>query len=672
MGNPTHIDEECKTPEPNVRPGKCVNIRDCAELFSLIEGPEWDVEYLRQSVCSVTIDGNQSVCCPVAKPTPPPKENYSELTGGFRIPVPGVGVKPGCGGAVINKRYVITAAHCVSPEFMGDNKLQYRARSAFVRLGEHTLSTDPDCFRMVCQPRAIDAEVENVIYPVNFYHNSTTGAKLDIALIRLANDIDFETVQPNDGSDVLQQLKVPIVPLAKCAATPIYKTVELNEEHICAGGEPDRDSCKGDSGGPLVVLRPQEGHAQYFLIGVVSFGTPFCGNVDAPGVYTRITHYLDWILEHVVFPGETSRPSFVAEGSTCRTPPPQSSPGRCTTHSTCPEIQRLLQRRSDPAVNRLLTELRCGFNGNVPLFCCPLTTGNPQAVPPTVPSRPRNPPGVNAREYLRSICVEEGILQLKIFGGRKTQPGQFPWAVLLAYPSMFGGAGAATFDCGGTLISKRHVLTAAHCVIDRSLRLKNIAFVRVGEHDVSKEGESGHRDIRVRRAIPHPDYVGPPNFYNDIAIIVLQDELTFSDHIAPICMPVLGDRELLDRNAPLKVIGWGSTEKSSRGSEVLLQADVPVADDATCATGYQEFGIVFDGEMQLCAGGQQGTDTCAGDSGGAAMFLLSGLPPPATPKFVLGGVTSIGSTQCGTGLPGLYTRVQHYLPWITNNIQSDL
>ena len=107
------------------------------------------------------------------------------------------------------------------------------------------------------------------------------------------------SVRPNEGSDVLQQLEVPIIPLANCSAVPVYKTVELNEEHICAGGEPNKDSCKGDSGGPLVIMRPLEGHAQFFLIGIVSFGTPYCGYVPAPGVYTRITHYLDWILENV-------------------------------------------------------------------------------------------------------------------------------------------------------------------------------------------------------------------------------------------------------------------------------------------------------------------------------------------------------------------------------------
>ncbi|CAG0878652.1 unnamed protein product [Darwinula stevensoni] len=399
---------ECETPEPNVRPGTCTHIRECDELYSLLRGPNRNIPYVRQSICFIPASGGDPyVCCPAAKPPEPvpviektvdktklfpdPRkyecgiEINDRIVNGEDAPLgawpwmallfyqtPGGGLKPGCGGTVINKRYVITAAHCVSPGIIGEYKL------AYARLGEHKLSTNPDCKglkKQVCQPPAIDAEVQEIIYHPNFIQDGRKGAKFDIALLRLAKDIDLKTgsiapiclpfdkeivapdgdlsfdnktgwvtgwgktsvssiapiclpfdkeivapdgdlsfdnktgwvtgwgktsvTRPNNGSDVLQQLKVPIVPLTKCAATPVYKTVEFNEEHVCAGGEPNKDSCKGDSGGPLVVLRPQEGHAQYFLIGVVSFGTPYCGLIAAPGVYARVTHYLDWILEHV-------------------------------------------------------------------------------------------------------------------------------------------------------------------------------------------------------------------------------------------------------------------------------------------------------------------------------------------------------------------------------------
>ena len=133
-------------------------------------------------------------------------------TGWLYIPVPEGGVKPRCGGTMINKRYVITAAHCVSREILDDTKLwdisfifdsrfrpfchdRYRACSAFVRLGEHKLSTNPDCTGATnknCQPPHIDVLVEEIIIHSNFSVNNRKATSSDIALLRLAEDVDLQ------------------------------------------------------------------------------------------------------------------------------------------------------------------------------------------------------------------------------------------------------------------------------------------------------------------------------------------------------------------------------------------------------------------------------------------------------------------------------------------------
>lgn len=69
---------------------------------------------------------------------------------------------------------------------------------------------------------------------------------------------------------------------------------------LCAGGEPLEDSCDGDSGGPL--SRPEVGEGgvpRQFLVGIVSFGARRCGTPKLPGVYTRISTYVDWIVDHL-------------------------------------------------------------------------------------------------------------------------------------------------------------------------------------------------------------------------------------------------------------------------------------------------------------------------------------------------------------------------------------
>ena len=98
-----------------------------------------------------------------------------------------------------------------------------------------------------------------------------------------------------------QKLAVPVISNQRCAD----KYSELFErdvsadigraEHICAGGEEGRDSCRGDSGGPLIG---RDGVDPYMLVGVVSSGTKYCG-IGAPAVYTRVSNYIEWILENL-------------------------------------------------------------------------------------------------------------------------------------------------------------------------------------------------------------------------------------------------------------------------------------------------------------------------------------------------------------------------------------
>lgn len=74
----------------------------------------------------------------------------------------------------------------------------------------------------------------------------------------------------------------------------------VEDTQLCAGSHTQRrDTCQGDSGGPLQVYHQQQ-TCMYEVIGVTSFGKG-CGNIDTPGVYTRVYQYLDWI-EGIVWP----------------------------------------------------------------------------------------------------------------------------------------------------------------------------------------------------------------------------------------------------------------------------------------------------------------------------------------------------------------------------------
>ena len=99
-----------------------------------------------------------------------------------------------------------------------------------------------------------------------------------------------------------QKLEVPVLSNKECMDrwNQVYPGVGDGirmAEHICAGGEQGKDSCKGDSGGPLVGQDSEV--SPYMLVGVVSAGTRTCG-IGAPAIFTRVANYRGWIVRNLV------------------------------------------------------------------------------------------------------------------------------------------------------------------------------------------------------------------------------------------------------------------------------------------------------------------------------------------------------------------------------------
>merc|ERR1712210_356053 len=162
----------------------------------------------------------------------------------------------------------------------------------------------------------------------------------------------------------------------------------------------------------------------------------------------------------------------------------------------------------------------------------------------------------------------------------------------------------------------------------------------LGEHDHCKATSSFVLASAVHK---HPKFdLNSPSGDNDIAILKLAKDLTFSDKIKPVCLPTSATKDY----TPLNPV---DQPRQCALKEAILNILKP--SDKKCS----DFIGDPSSTTQLCAWAK-GKDACQGDSGGPLTVAENG-------KYVLLGVVSFGS-GCATEHPGVYARVQGFLPWI--------
>lgn len=99
----------------------------------------------------------------------------------------------------------------------------------------------------------------------------------------------------NVDSNVKLKVNITIFDQNECARLFRTKGANIAGTQVCAGGAKDKDSCRGDSGGPLMKQLPGRRANIWYMEGIVSFGPAVCGTEGVPGVYTRVSEYLEWI-----------------------------------------------------------------------------------------------------------------------------------------------------------------------------------------------------------------------------------------------------------------------------------------------------------------------------------------------------------------------------------------
>lgn len=240
-----------------------------------------------------------------------------------------------------------------------------------------------------------------------------------------------------------------------------------------------------------------------------------------------------------------------------------------------------------------------------------------------------------------------------IVGGTPAQPGEFPHMALLGYAN----GNTIQWNCGGTLISDRYVLTAGHCT---RTRYGNVRKIRLGELNLERNDDGAEpQDFDVEQSITHPLYKQPKK-YNDIALIRLSTAVEFNRFIRPAC---LWTKFPIKHNKTIAT-GWGNTEFGGAKSDGLLKVALDIIDNNYCNSFYQDIRRILPQGItnsMMCAGILQGgKDTCQGDSGGPIQITSHENPC----LFYIVGVTSFGKSCGSANSPAVYTRVSEYLNWI--------
>jgi len=226
-----------------------------------------------------------------------------------------------------------------------------------------------------------------------------------------------------------------------------------------------------------------------------------------------------------------------------------------------------------------------------------------------------------------------------IVGGKEIDISEAPWQIsLLRFNS---------HTCGGSIIGKDWVLTAAHCVegvLPEKLK------IRAGSSSNAKGGEI----IGVKQVIRHEKFDRAAIDY-DYAVLQLNESISFDETKQPIKLHGYGD--VFPDGTIAYTSGWGNTQDNSDQSK-LRRAEIPIVNQKVCEDAYKSVKSIT--ARMICAGQKKGgRDSCQGDSGGPLTVLINDSP-------VIVGITSWGYGCAQPNYPGVYGRVLAGREWISD------
>ncbi|KAI0221267.1 Trypsin-2 [Lamellibrachia satsuma] len=257
------------------------------------------------------------------------------------------------------------------------------------------------------------------------------------------------------------------------------------------------------------------------------------------------------------------------------------------------------------------------------------TKENPVKKTPVNIMTPTQPTPTTSQVPVSAVCGQPSVPPEfpLIVGGTEAKEHSWPWQISLVVVGY-------SHICGGSILNKRWIATAAHCVKGRKLSQLRVI---VGEHNRSIS-EGTESTLTIDRVVRHPFYSKGKFRNNDIALVRLKGSLVYRREVAPVCLPVTE-------------ISPGTVR-------------APIIATQTCnGTGWWNNQIT---DAMICAGYQDGTrNACGGDSGGPLVCQSVG------GVWTLHGITSRGSHDCTSkSRPSIYARVTTFLAWIEQTMKG--
>ncbi|XP_055547588.1 uncharacterized protein LOC129731533 [Wyeomyia smithii] len=270
---------------------------------------------------------------------------------------------------------------------------------------------------------------------------------------------------------------------------------------------------------------------------------------------------------------------------------------------------------------------------------------------------------VSEENYDDSECatmypLNEPKVSARIIGGVAAKAGEIPWHVAIFHDDQY--------QCGGSIISQRSILTAAHCLTkensNETLQL-DMLKVYIGIVDMGQVEDYFYH--AVSSVVIHRDY-NAAQHTTDIGIVKLKKDIIFNSFIKPVCL--YGNTTDISAfySRYGKVAGWGFN-RNGVVSNVLNYLDMPVVSQKKCSQTNVQYNTVLAHGESFCAGHTDGNSVCNGDSGGGLVFVEN-------LRYYLRGIVSISAQKrnqlmCDPNRYSVFTDVSKFLKWIRQNIE---